>query len=150
GFETIDLDRLDRAVDEAKKEVVPPVDLDRPIVTKPGDLWQLGPHRLFCGSALDLDTYKALLGDERAQMVFCDPPYNVAIDGHVSGLGAVKHAEFLMASGEMSKQEFTDFLRNSMQLMAEFSVDGAIHFVCMDWRHVAEVTSAAEGVYSEQ
>src|SRR5262249_32002963 len=106
--------------------------------------------RLFCGSALDLDSYKAILGDERAQMVFCDPPYNVAIDGHVSGLGAVKHAEFLMASGEMSKQEFTDFLRDSMQLMAKFSIDGAIHFICMDWRHVAELTSAAQGVYTEQ
>jgi DNA modification methylase len=150
GFDSVDLDRLDRAPTEAQKEVVPPVDLDRPVVTKLGDLWKLGPHRLFCGSALEVASYKQLMGDDRAQMVFSDPPYNVVVDGHVCGLGAVKHAEFLMASGEMSKQEFTDFLRASMQLMAQFSVDGAIHFICMDWRHIAEITSAAEGVYSEQ
>lgn len=150
GFETVDLDRLDGTVTSTTQEVVPPVDLNRPVVTKPGDLWQLGPHRLICGSALEPESYEQLLGTERAQMVFTDAPYNVSIDGHVCGLGAVKHEEFLMASGEMSKQEFTGFLHKSMQLMAEFSIDGAIHYHCMDWRHLGEVTGAAEGVYSEQ
>jgi DNA modification methylase len=150
GFETLDLDRLDRSAKEPKKEVVPPVDLDRPVVTKPGDLWQLGPHRLYCGSALDSASYEQLLGEDRAQLVVTDPPYNVAVDGHVCGLGAVKHAEFLMASGEMTKEEFTDFLHNGMQLMAQFSLNGAIHLVFMDWRHVGEMASAGAGVYSEQ
>jgi DNA modification methylase len=126
------------------------VDLDRPVVTKPGDLWQLGPHRLLCGSALEPASYTALLGDERAQMAFSDPPYNVKIDGHVSGLGSVKHAEFLMASGEMTEKEFVAFLQASLKAMATFSVDGAVHYVCMDWRHVGELTAAAAGVYSEQ
>jgi DNA modification methylase len=150
GFETLDLDRLDKSAKEPKKELVPPVDLDRPVVTKPGDLWQLGPHLLFCGSALEAQSYKQLMCDDRAQMVFCDPPYNVAIDGHVSGLGSVKHAEFMMASGEMTVPEFTDFLHKTAALMASFSVDGAIHFICMDWRHVGELTAAASEVYSEQ
>jgi DNA modification methylase len=126
------------------------VDLDGPVVSQPGDLWQLGPHRLFCGSALEPQSYEQLLGAERVQMVFTDAPYNVPIDKHVCGLGTVKHAEFLMASGEMSNLEFIAFLHKSMQLMAEFSIDGAIHFHCMDWRHLGELMAAADGVYSEQ
>ena len=82
-------------------------------------------------------------------MVFTDPPYNVPIDGHVGGSGAVKHREFAMASGEMSKPEFIAFLRTSFQNLAEYSVDGSIHFICMDWRHMEEMLAAGEGVYSE-
>ena len=150
GFDTLDLDRLDKPAKAVKPEVVPPVDLDRPVVTQPGDLWQLGPHRLFCGSALEEASYQHLLGEDRAQMVFTDPPYNVPVDGHVSGLGAVKHAEFLMASGEMTEKEFTTFLHDSLKQLAVFSTNGAVHYVCMDWRHVGELTAAAAGVYSEQ
>jgi DNA modification methylase len=87
------------------------------VVTKPGDLWQLGTHRLLCGSALEQASYTALLGDEQAQMVFSDPPYNVKIDGHVSGLGSVKHAEFLMASGEMAEKEFAAFCRSPSSIL---------------------------------
>lgn len=150
GFEALDLDRLEKRANEPTKEVVPPVDLDRPVITKPGDLWKLGNHRLYCGSALALESYKHLMGDDRAQMVFSDPPYNVPIDGHVCGLGSVKHAEFMMASGEMSVPEFTEFLHSATALAAGFSVDGAIHYICMDWRHVCELTAAAAEIYSEQ
>ena len=82
-------------------------------------------------------------------MVFTDPPYNVPIDGHVGGSGAIKHREFAMASGEMSVSEFTTFLRTSFHNLVRHSVDGSIHFVCMDWRHMAEMLAAGDGVYSE-
>jgi hypothetical protein len=80
-----------------------------PAVTKLGDIWQIGPHRLICGDATTLETYARLLDVEKAQLVFTDPPYNVRIDGHVSGLGKVKHREFAFASGEMSEAECTGF-----------------------------------------
>jgi len=114
-----------------------------------GDLWQLGRHRLICGSALDEKTVDALMGGERARMVFTDPPYNVPIDGHVGGSGKVKHREFAMAAGEMSAGEFTAFLRAAFNNLARFSIDGSIHFVCMDWRHVDEVQQAARDVFTE-
>ncbi len=82
-------------------------------------------------------------------MVFTDPPYNVPIDGHASGLGAIQHRDFVMASGEMDATEFTAFLTGVCGLLASHSVDGAIHFVCMDWRHVGELSAAGDKAYSE-
>ena len=96
-----------------------------------------------------LQTYAALLGDERADVVFTDPPYNVPIDGHVTGLGRVKHREFAMAAGEMSKAQFTTFLTESLGAMAGVCRDGAIAFVCMDWRHMGELLAAGEQVFTE-
>ena len=154
GFDTVDVDRLDTPVVAMPKpsapEIVPELDRDRSPVSSVGDLWQLGRHLLLCGSALDEASYAKLMGDQRAQMVFTDPPYNVEIDGHVCGLGSVHHRTFAMAAGEMSVNEFTDFLATAMGLMARYSVDGAIHDICMDWRHVREVMTAADGIYSEQ
>jgi hypothetical protein len=100
GFETVDLDRLEapKPAKTAKPEVVPELERDRPAVSVPGDLWKLDKHLLLCGSALEQNSYQRLMGDERAQMVFTDPPYNVAIDGHVCGLGSVRHRDFKMAS----------------------------------------------------
>ncbi|MCO6384885.1 DNA methyltransferase [Oceanicola sp. 502str15] len=115
----------------------------------PGDVWQLGRHRLVCGDALDAETVSALMRGEQARMVFCDPPYNVKIDGHVGNSGKIQHREFAMASGEMSEPEFTAFLRRAFQHLAEHSVDGSIHFLCMDWRHMAEMLAAGQGVYDE-
>ena len=114
-----------------------------------GDLWVLGRHRVLCGSALDRHAYATLFGDEQAAMVFTDPPYNVPIDGHASGLGAVHHRPFPMASGEMDSTQFTNFLKQAFDNLAASSCDGAIHFVCMDWRHIEELTAAGRGVYGE-
>ncbi|PJG55647.1 DNA methylase N-4 [Bradyrhizobium forestalis] len=151
GFETAEIDLL---VDgEAKRDkpdrgdLVPDVQSDP--VSRLGDLWILGEHRLLCGDACDAESFADLMDGEQARLVFTDPPYNVPIDGHVSGLGAVKHREFKMASGEMSSAEFAAFLAMVFGNMAEASVDGAIHFICMDWRHMDEVLKAAGGVYSE-
>jgi DNA modification methylase len=127
----------------------PAVDDSSPATTRPGDLWLLGRHRLICGDATDPEIYARLLDGGRAQMVFTDPPYNVPIDGHVCGLGSVKHREFAMAAGEMSKVEFTRFLATVFGNLAVHSADGAIHYICMDWRHLAEVLAAGKGAFSE-
>jgi len=150
GFETADIDRiLGGAGDLAEPERVPEPDPEAPVVSRPGDLWEIGRHRILCGDARDRENYECLLAGEIAQMVFTDPPYNVAIDGNVSGLGATRHREFAMASGEMSSAEFTSFLRAVFRHLVAFSIDGAIHFICMDWRHLREILDASEGIYSE-
>jgi DNA modification methylase len=116
---------------------------------QPGDIWMLGPHRLVCGNSLDPETVARLMNCQKADMVFTDPPYNVPIDGHVCGSGSVKHREFAMASGEMSRSQFTGFLKSAFSNLVAHSRDGSIHFVCMDWRHMAEVLEAGEGTYTE-
>jgi len=150
GFDMGEIDLvLNGTGAEEEDEAVTEFDEDSEPVAKPGDLWCLGEHRIFCGDALKPESYRELLGNERAQMVFTDPPYNVPIDGHVCGLGSVKHQEFAMASGEMSASEFQAFLKTSLGFAAGHSADGAIHFICMDWRHVRELLGAGDEVYSE-
>jgi DNA modification methylase len=120
-----------------------------PPVCQAEDLWLLGRHRVYCGSALDTRAFVQLMQGESAAMVFTDPPYNVPIEGHVSGLGAIHHREFAMASGEMDSNQFTKFLDESFALLARNSVDGAINFICMDWRHSTELLTAGHKVYTE-
>jgi hypothetical protein len=100
-------------------------------VTQLGDLWLLGEHRILCADALVCESYVRLLGDEPAQMVFTDPPWNIPIAGHVSGLGAVKRDDFAMGCGEMSDAEYKVFLRTALGHAATYSDDGSIHFVFM-------------------
>lgn len=138
-----EIDLLLSGTEEADPADVVPEVAPGPAVTRLGDIWQIGPHRLICGDSTQADTYARLLDGERAQMVFTDPPYNVKIDGHVSGLGAAKHREFAMASGEMTETEFTGFLARVFASLVAHAIDGAIHFVCMDWRDVGEVLAAA-------
>ncbi len=101
---------------DAAEDAVP--DVTGPTISRMGDVWILGRHKLICGDARTNDDYAALLGNERVDMVFTDPPYNVAIDGNVCGLGSVKHREFAFASGEMSESQFTRFLEESLSAMA--------------------------------
>ena len=103
----------------------------------------MGPHRIYCGNAIEEDAYRVLMGEDRAAAVFTDPPYNVPIDGHASGLGAIHHREFAMASGEMDTGAFTQFLAQACGLLAGFSRDGSLHYLCMDWRHLRELLDAA-------
>ncbi len=114
-----------------------------------GDIWALGNHRLICGDALNSNVVAGLMTGEKARMVFTDPPYNVPIDGHVSGLGKTKHREFAMASGEMSSAQFNQFLQTAFRNLVDVSVEGAIHFICMDWRHMSELMAAGNEVYGE-
>ena len=147
GFEVGEIDLI---LQEAagKEEQEEPVEITPgPAVTKRGDIWLLGNHRLICGDALEESTYFALMNGKRADVVFADPPYNVKIDGNVCGKGAIHHREFAMASGEMSESEFFDFLCRALALLEGHSRDGSIHFICMDWRHAAEVLLAGKKAY---
>jgi hypothetical protein len=128
---------------------IPEIDEAKAPVSLLGDVWLLGLHRLACGNALSIESYGLLMGHRRAQMVFTDPPYNVSIERVLAGHGKVKHPEFVMASGEMSSEEFSEFLARALGHHAAYSQQGAIHFVCMDWRHLGEVVRASESVYSE-
>lgn len=150
GFDTAEIDILiDGPTKPSKADRIDNLpELGKSAVTALGDLWVLGEHKLLCADARDTATYAALMGDERARIVFTDPPYNVPIEGHVGGLGSVKHREFAMASGEMSQAEFERFLARIFANMAGVSLDGAIHFICMDWRHIGEVLAAGKNVYS--
>jgi DNA modification methylase len=154
GFETPEIDLILEEASEATGSPIGPEDAAPepsagPAISLIGDLWLLGPHRLQCGDARDEASYDALLEGAKAEFVFTDPPYNVAIDGHVCGLGRVHHREFAMASGEMTEAEFTGFLQTVFALLAANTVDGSIHQICMDWRHAWEMLSAGRAVYSE-
>lgn len=118
-------------------------------VSRSGDLWTLGRNRIFCGNALDEHIYGTLLQGSRATMAFTDPPYNVPIAGHACGLGRIQHREFEMASGEMNEKEFTEFLTQALARLKEHSLEGARHYVCMDWRHMAELLAAGRRTFSD-
>lgn len=154
GFETAEIDIL---LDEAREaggapsgpeDAVPPCAAGA-AVSRLGDLWLLGQHRLLCGDARDQSAYNALLDVAKAQFVFTDPPYNVEIDGHVCGLGRIRHGNFAMGCGEMSETEFSAFLATVFERLAANSTDGSIHQICMDWRHMSEMLEAGRKAYSE-
>ncbi len=154
GFSLAEIDlALDQAREASTATTDNPADrIPEPTkkpATRPGDLWLLGRHRLLCGDARSLRDVARLLGEERADLIFTDPPYNVAIDGHVCGLGSVRHREFAFASGEMTRAEFTAFLTETLSNAASVSRDGAIAYVCMDWRHMRELLDAGGAVFSE-
>ncbi|WP_419252644.1 site-specific DNA-methyltransferase [Caulobacter sp. ErkDOM-YI] len=145
---TLDLSRdSDPDAPPGPEDRVPP--FATAAVSRMGDVWELGRHRLICGDARNPEDYARLMRGDIADLVFTDPPYNVPIDGHVSGLGSIQHREFAMGAGEMSSVAFTAFLRETLGAMAGVSRDGAIAFVCMDWRHMGELLAAGEQVFSE-
>jgi DNA modification methylase len=117
------------------------------IVSRPGDLFVLNQHRVLVADARTPLSYQQLMTGTLAQMAFLDPPYNVPVKGHVGGRGRTKHREFLCASGEMASDEFAAFLEGTTALCAANSHDGAVHFVCMDWRHAGEILKAGASVY---
>ena len=151
GFEPAETDLIIEGMGEESEqpENLVPAGSGGPVVSQLGDIWLLGKHILVCGDSTDVAAYRLLMGDERADFVFTDPPYNVRIDGHVSGLGQIKHREFAMASGEMSEVQFIDFLSKVYKLLCQFSNDGSIHQICMDWRHMREMLAAGDAHYAE-
>jgi DNA modification methylase len=150
GFSLPEIDVILGEAVGISEESAPPSPLaDRPSITTLGDSWQLGKHRVFCGSATESEAYEELLKGEVVDSVFTDPPYNVRIDGHVSGNGETQHREFAMASGEMSQGEFFTFLKNTCSLLTRHSRNGALHYLCMDWRHAFDLLAAGKGAYSE-
>jgi DNA modification methylase len=134
---------------EAEDQVSFPIDDQTSAVTRADDVWCLGRHRLICGDARDQTVFNLLMGDERADLLFTDPPYNLPIDGHVTGLGRIRHREFAMGVGEMSVETFTSFLQQTLGNAAALARSGAIAFVCMDWRHMGELLEAGQAVFSE-
>lgn len=152
GFDSVEIDVLmdgdkPKSADQ-KSNAIPYID-ESEIVTRVGDIWQIGPHRIVCGNSLESETFEKLMGDTRADMILQDPPYNVKISGHVCGAGTVRHKEFAMASGEMKSDEFTEFLGSNFVLYARFSKPGSIHANFMDWRHIREITAAGAATYSD-
>jgi DNA modification methylase len=150
GFEVAEIDLI---LDEYSAHKVEPneiVELETgPAVTRSGDVWSLGKHRVICGSSLEESTFTTLMGSRKADVVFADPPYNVQIDQNVCGKGSIRHREFKMASGEMSESEFITFLTVSLVFLARFSVLGAVAFICMDWRHMCELIEAGKRSFGE-
>lgn len=143
----LDGDREKKITPGAPEDLVPPRRVQA--VSQPGDDWQLGQHRLLCGDARSIDDLNRLMQGEAADMIFTDPPYNVRIDGNVCGLGSIKHREFVFASGEMNREEFTAFLTQALVAASTTCKDGAIAFVCMDWRHMTEVMDAGRAAFTE-
>ena len=154
GFEAPEIDFILEDSDSAKAETSGPEDqIPDPSpaasITRPGDVWVLGHHRVLCGNALDGADYERLLKGEKAEFVITDPPCNVRIDGNVSGKGAIHHRAFAMARGEMTKEGLIDFLSTTFRHLAAHSSDGSIHDIFMDWRHVVEMMAAGGAAYTE-
>ncbi|SFQ55572.1 ParB-like nuclease domain-containing protein [Roseivivax halotolerans] len=142
GFEAPEIDLIiEGAADEPPSEVETIADPDPEAspVTRIGDLWNLGHHRILCGNALEDTSYETLLADHKARMVITDPPYNVAVNGHVRSGNGSKHREFAMASGEMSDSAFRAFLKGALKCLGARLVDGGVAMVFMDWRHIEEL-----------
>ena len=151
GFEVAEIDVLIdglEPLDEPDPDDRLPA-IEGSAISEIGDLWQLGKHRVLCGNSLDPESYKRLLDGTKVDLVITDPPYNVVIDGHASGLGKARHREFAMASGEMSIGEFTEFLRKIMTLARKNSQPGSFAYYFMDWRHMNQILAAGLDVYGD-
>ena len=150
GFDAVEID-VALSIDEpgaGAVETEPAEDLE-PIASprvKRGDVYILGRHAIACGDARDADLISRLTSGRKASVIFTDPPYNVKIDGFVSGLGNTRHGEFAMASGEMTKDDFTAFLAEFIAALIPALHDGAILFVCMDWRHMGISSTPASAM----
>jgi len=146
GFASGEIDVVLKAADDPDDEVIPAVPTNPK--TQLGDIWILGEHRIGCCDGRDLKFLRRLIGEGRAiDAAFMDPPYNVKINGNVNARG--RHREFAMASGEMSDGEFQTFLKNTLGAAAAMSRDGAVHFICMDWRHLDDVSAVGAEIYDE-
>ena len=145
GFSTGELDVLLSRNEDPEDDVIPPVP-DEPR-TRPGDIWILGDHVVGCGDSRDRELLEKVVGNARVDAAFLDPPYNVRISGHANVQG--RHREFAMASGEMTDEAFRRFLTETLGAAASVSRDGAVHFVCMDWRHMNDVCAVGRTVYGD-
>lgn len=144
GFNSIEIDNLlyKPLIEEEKKEKeekFPELNIEKRVSL--GEIWQLGRHKLICGNALHTESYEKVLNRKLADIVITDPPYNVKISGHVTT--QKHHKEFAEASGEKTDEEFTSFLRDTFSKLVEFSKDGSIHYIFMDWKHSKNMHDAS-------
>ncbi|WP_245815229.1 DNA modification methylase [Shimia gijangensis] len=145
GFSTGEIDVILADTSDPDDEIIPAVPVEPR--TGLGDIWEIGDHRIGCGDARDPDFLRRVVGAGEIDAAFLDPPYNVAINGHAISEG--RHDEFAMASGEMTTSEFRSFLADTLGACVEVSRNGAVHFVCMDWRHMDDVSAVGQGVYGD-
>lgn len=146
GFSTVEIDVILKGSDDPDDEIIPAVPLTPR--TCPGDIWILGNHRVGCGDGRDESFLRRVVGEGAAiDVAFLDPPYNVKISGHANAKG--RHREFAMASGEMTQDQFRTFLTETLGVAARVSRNGAVHFVCMDWRHLDDVSAACRNIYGD-
>ena len=153
GFETPEIDLImgnarDQEFDDLAEDEVELPDETKPAISRVGDLWLLGEHRLLCGDARSEDVYRTLMAGELADQVVTDSPWNVRVQGHVSGLGRVHHREFAMASGEMTSEEFKAFLIVIFCNLVKFSRDGSLHYAFIDAAHLLEMLLAGREAYT--
>ncbi|MBO6666462.1 DNA methyltransferase [Parvibaculum sp.] len=149
GFDTVEIDNLLVLEDCSQTEgqdSVPEVN-SAPRIARQGDFWWVGDHRVFCGDARDINAITTALNGDAPQLTVIDPPYNVPIGGHVSGLGQNKHDNFAMACGEMDRETYVLFLKDSLAALSKVSPEGSLHFVFMDWRHIRDLIEAGEAIF---
>jgi DNA methylase len=147
GFEMSEIEVLLDGNGPDQEYELPPIDAEATAVTQRGDLWLLGEHSLLCGDVLDAESYACVMGTDKAQMMFAVPPENLRIDDHGSDFGAV--SDFALASGELASSELQTFLRTALGHATRHSINGAIHYVCTNWRHQRELMKAGDEIYSE-
>lgn len=147
GFEAAEIDLLlaDMTALKSAPEDMPPAVPANP-ATRRGDLWQLGKHRLLCGDARDPTSFARLMNGRSAAAVLCDPPFNLRVSA-IGGRGRIQHAEFAFASGEMSQSQYRKFLADTLGNSIQVSMDGAVHFIFMDWRHISDLIEVGRELY---
>ena len=150
GFSVAEIDLLVAEEATSEEESLPEPPLEGEPISRPGDIWALEDHRVLNGDSLRAESFTALMGGDQADLVFTDPPYNVPINGHVSGMGKTRHREFVQGVGELSERWFIEFLEVALGNAARSSRDGALQTVAMDWRHYPELLAAARIIYDEQ
>lgn len=156
GFETVDYDKIflnsdseESEVKNSEQETADWLDANIPKRANLWDLWRLGDNFILCANSLLQKAFEILMQGELAQIVITDPPYNCKVNGHVCGLGKVKHNEFAMASGEMTEAEFAEFISGFMQHLVKFSSDGSLHYIFMDWRNINILLNQGKKHYTE-
>lgn len=156
GFETVDYDKIflnndseESEVKNSEQETADWLDANIPKRANLWDLWRLGDNFILCANSLLQKAFEILMQGELAQIVITDPPYNCKVNGHVCGLGKIKHNEFAMASGEMTEAEFAEFISGFMQHLVKFSSDGSLHYIFMDWRNINILLNQGKKHYTE-
>ncbi len=152
GFEMAEIDMLyGRARTEELADLDEPAAvLPGPAINRAGDVWRLGNHLLACGDARDKALMDRIVGARKARLLLSDSPWNLKIDGVVSGNGKVKHADFAMAAGEMTPSEFRQFLIDFLAASLPHLMDGALAYLFMDWRNLDTLCAAAAEMKLEQ
>ena len=152
GFEPLDYDKLlyeeqeEKTTHEKEQDDASWLDANIPAIIKSGDLYRLGDHFVYCGDSLCKQSYEIVMQGETAQIVVTDPPYNCKIKGFVCN---TRHKEFAMASGEMSNEQFAGFLNTILKNLHNFSSDGSLHYIFIDWRGINTLLTEGLKTYSE-